>query len=50
MANVFVGQHRMGLFISFQAPWLPEMLGRKQMVTDEACLFLNVWTTNLSAG
>jgi para-nitrobenzyl esterase len=25
------------------------MLGRKQMVTDEACLFLNVWTTNLSA-
>ncbi len=32
--------------------WLPEMLGRKQMVTDEACLYLNVWTTNLptSAG
>jgi para-nitrobenzyl esterase len=29
------------------SPWLPEMLGRKQMVTDEACLFLNVWTTNL---
>ena len=29
--------------------WLPEMLGRNQMVTDEACLFLNVWTTNLSA-
>jgi para-nitrobenzyl esterase len=27
--------------------WLPEMLGRKQMVTDEACLYLNVWTTNL---
>jgi para-nitrobenzyl esterase len=30
--------------------WLPEMLGRKQMVTDEACLYLNVWTTNLPAG
>ncbi len=32
--------------------WLPEMLGRKQMVTDEACLYLNVWTMNLpeSAG
>jgi para-nitrobenzyl esterase len=29
--------------------WLPEMLGRKQMVTDEACLYLNVWTTNLHA-
>jgi para-nitrobenzyl esterase len=29
--------------------WLPEMLGRKQMVTDEACLYLNVWTTNLPA-
>lgn len=29
------------------SPWLPEMLGRKQMVTNEACLFLNVWTTNL---
>jgi len=29
--------------------WLPEMLGREQMVTDEACLYLNVWTTNLSA-
>jgi len=28
--------------------WLPEMLGRRQMVTDEACLFLNVWTANLS--
>jgi para-nitrobenzyl esterase len=27
--------------------WLPEMLGRKEMVTNEACLFLNVWTTNL---
>ncbi len=31
------------------SPWLPEMLGRKQMVTDEACLYLNVWTTNLPA-
>jgi para-nitrobenzyl esterase len=32
--------------------WLPEMLGRTQMATDEACLYLNVWTTNLhsSAG
>jgi para-nitrobenzyl esterase len=29
--------------------WLPEMLGRKQMVTDEACLYLNVWTTGLLA-
>jgi para-nitrobenzyl esterase len=29
--------------------WLPEMLGRKQMVTDEACLYLNVWTTNLNS-
>ncbi len=29
--------------------WLPEMLGRKQMVTDEACLYLNVWTTSLPA-
>jgi para-nitrobenzyl esterase len=27
--------------------WLPEMLGRKEMVTDEACLFLNVWTPAL---
>lgn len=31
------------------SPWLPEMLSRKEMVTDEACLYLNVWTTNLSA-
>ena len=23
------------------------MLGRKEMVTDEACLFLNVWTPAL---
>jgi para-nitrobenzyl esterase len=30
--------------------WLPEMLGRKQMVTDEACLYLNVWTTNMPPG
>jgi len=29
------------------SPWLPEMLGRKQMITDEACLFLNVWTPDL---
>jgi para-nitrobenzyl esterase len=29
------------------SPWLPEMLGRKEMVTDEACLFLNVWTPDL---
>jgi para-nitrobenzyl esterase len=29
--------------------WLPEMLGRRQMVTDEACLYLNVWTKNLPA-
>jgi para-nitrobenzyl esterase len=28
--------------------WLPEMLGRQKMVTSEACLYLNVWTTNLS--
>jgi para-nitrobenzyl esterase len=27
--------------------WSPEMLGRKQMLTDEACLYLNVWTENL---
>ncbi len=29
------------------SPWLPEMLGSKRMVTDEACLFLNVWTPDL---
>jgi para-nitrobenzyl esterase len=29
------------------SPWLPEMLGRKEMATDEACLFLNVWTPDL---
>jgi para-nitrobenzyl esterase len=27
--------------------WLPEMLGRKRMPTDEACLYLNVWTPDL---
>ncbi|MGB6729168.1 MAG: carboxylesterase family protein, partial [Terracidiphilus sp.] len=27
--------------------WLPQMLGRKQMSTGEACLYLNVWTPNL---
>jgi para-nitrobenzyl esterase len=27
--------------------WLPQMLGRKQLTTDEACLYLNVWTPNL---
>ncbi|MGA7155877.1 MAG: carboxylesterase family protein, partial [Acidobacteriaceae bacterium] len=33
-----------------QAPsgWLPEMLGEKRMPTDEACLYLNVWTPHLS--
>jgi len=29
------------------SPWLPEMLGIRQMTTDEACLFLNVWTPDL---
>lgn len=29
------------------SPWLPEMLGVKKMPTDEACLFLNVWTPEL---
>ena len=29
------------------SPWLPEMLERTEMVTDEACLFLNVWTPAL---
>jgi para-nitrobenzyl esterase len=29
--------------------WLPQMLGRKQMSTDEACLYLNVWTPNLGS-
>jgi para-nitrobenzyl esterase len=27
--------------------WLPEMLGRTEMATDEACLYLNVWTPQL---
>ncbi len=31
------------------SPWLPEMLGRKQFATDEACLYLNVWTNNLNS-
>jgi para-nitrobenzyl esterase len=30
--------------------WLPEMLGRTEMATDEACLFLNVWTPELGHG
>ena len=30
------------------SPWLPEMLGRSKMVTDEACLYLNVWTPHLA--
>ncbi|MHB8301555.1 MAG: carboxylesterase/lipase family protein [Acidobacteriaceae bacterium] len=30
------------------SPWLPEMLGRQQMRTDEGCLYLNVWTPHLS--
>jgi para-nitrobenzyl esterase len=29
------------------SPWLPEMLGIQKMVTDEACLYVNVWTPNL---
>jgi para-nitrobenzyl esterase len=33
-----------------QAPssWLPEMLGIQKMATDEACLYLNVWTPRMS--
>jgi len=33
-----------------QAPsgWLPEMLGETSMATDEACLYLNVWTPHLA--
>lgn len=27
--------------------WLPEMLGETSMVTNEACLYLNVWTPHL---
>lgn len=30
--------------------WLPEMLGKTSMATDEACLFLNVWTPHLTPG
>ncbi|MHB1023830.1 MAG: carboxylesterase/lipase family protein [Acidobacteriaceae bacterium] len=29
------------------SPWLPEMLGVQKMPTDEACLYLNVWTPAL---
>lgn len=29
--------------------WLPEMLGKERMQTDEDCLYLNVWTTKLHA-
>jgi len=29
------------------SPWLPEMLGIRKMTTDEACLYLNVWTPEL---
>jgi para-nitrobenzyl esterase len=29
------------------SPWLPEMLGIQKMVTNEACLYLNVWSSNL---
>jgi para-nitrobenzyl esterase len=29
------------------SPWLPEMLGVQKMATDEACLWLNVWTPEL---
>ena len=30
--------------------WWPEMAGREQYETSEDCLYLNVWTTNLSTG
>jgi para-nitrobenzyl esterase len=35
-----------------QAPstWLPEMLGKTSMPTDEDCLYLNVFTPQLAAG
>lgn len=29
------------------SPWLPEMLGIHKMVTNEACLYLNVWSPDL---
>lgn len=29
------------------SPWLPEILGRKEMQTSEDCLYLNVWTPRL---
>ena len=29
------------------SPWLPEMLGIQKMETNEACLYLNVWTPKL---
>ncbi|HEY6448936.1 MAG TPA: carboxylesterase family protein [Acidobacteriaceae bacterium] len=29
------------------SPWLPEMMGIQKMRTDEACLYLNVWTPEL---
>jgi len=29
------------------SPWLPEMLGIRKMETNEACLYLNVWTPEL---
>lgn len=34
-----------------QAPsgWLPEMLGETRMATDEACLYLNIWTPHLAS-
>ena len=34
-----------------QAPsgWLPEMLGETSMPTNEACLYLNVWTPHLTS-
>lgn len=32
------------------SPWLPEMLGITRMTTNEACLYLNVWTPKLKEG
>jgi para-nitrobenzyl esterase len=29
------------------SPWLPEIMGIRQMATDEACLYLNVWSPEL---